>query len=94
MICPENLHVPVTPDRKQRIFPVRPNEVSGFRLLSHPLSVCELLLVQPGFDELDQGEPGVCAVRQVRVVVDSQVVQNYPSFEDELQEMAVEVLVT
>ena len=52
------------------------------------------MLVEPGFDELDRGEPAVCAVGPVHVVVDPPVVEKYPGFEDGLEELAVQELVT
>ena len=45
------------------------------RLLINPLCECEFLLVQPGLDELDRGEPAVCAMRPMYVVVDSPVAE-------------------
>ena len=33
--------------------------------MSHSLCECHLMLVEPGFDELDRGEPAVCAVTMI-----------------------------
>jgi hypothetical protein len=51
-------------------------------------------LVEPGFYELDRGEPAMCAVRPVHVVVDSPVVEKHPGFEDGLEGLAVAEFVT
>jgi hypothetical protein len=40
-------------------------------LLVNPLCERELMLVEPGFDEFDRGEPVVCAMRPMDVVVNS-----------------------
>jgi hypothetical protein len=49
--------------------------MSGSRLLSHSLCERELLLVERGFDESNRGEPAVCAMRPMYVVVDSPVAE-------------------
>jgi len=59
----------------------------------HSLCERQLLLVEPGFDELDRGEPAVCAVWPVDVVVDSPVLEKDPGLEQGLEELTVQVLV-
>src|ERR1017187_149167 len=65
----------------------------GSRLLIHPLCECELLFVQPGLDELDWGEPAMCAVGPVHVVVDPPVLEEDLGLEQGVEALAVEVLV-
>ena len=67
--------------------------VRGSRLLIHPLCECELLFVQPGLDELDWGEPAMCAVGPVHVVVDPPVLEEDLGLEQGVEALAVEVLV-
>jgi hypothetical protein len=51
-------------------------------------------LVEPGFDELDRGEPAMCAVRPVDVVVDSPVLEEDLGFEQGVEPLAIQELVT
>ena len=66
----------------------------GSQCLSHLLCELWLLLVEPDFDELDWREPPVCAVRPVQVVVDPPVFKEDPGFEQGLEELTVQVLVS
>jgi hypothetical protein len=52
------------------------------------------LSVEPGLDELDRGEPAVRAVRPVDVVVDPPVLEDHLGFEQGVEALAVEELVT
>jgi len=61
--------------------------------LIHPLSQCELLLVQPGLDELDRGESAVRAMRPVDVVVEPPILEEDLSLEQGVEALAVQELV-
>ncbi len=50
--------------------------------------------MEPGFDELDWGEPAVRAVRPVDVVVDAPVLEEDLGLEQRVEALSVQVLVT
>ena len=59
----------------------------------HSLCERELLLAEPGLDELDRGEPAVRAVRPVDVVVDAPVLEKHLGLKQGVEALAVEELV-
>jgi hypothetical protein len=50
-------------------------------------------LVEPGFHELDRGEPAVCAVGPVAVVVDPPVLGEHLGLEEGIELLSVQVFV-
>ena len=60
--------------------------------MSH--SLCEQLLVEPGLDELDRGQPVMRAVGPVHVVVDPPVLEEDLCFEQGFELLAVQELVS
>ncbi len=62
-------------------------------MLVHRLCECQLLLVEPGLDELCGAESAVGRMGPVQVVVDAPVFEEDPGFDDRVEELAVEALV-
>jgi hypothetical protein len=75
--------------------PLRPEShpIDRTRQLSHSLCECALLLVEPGIDELDRGEPAVGGVRPVDVVIDAPVLCEHLGLAERVEALSVEKLV-